>query len=170
MTDFILVFFFFLFVIFIFSCRVAHIEHDCAQLRSLRLPSASPSVQTEHLTTAIPVQKLCDTSWSSRSANSQRQRRTAGAVCERIGSHGAEFRPSGGPDSDIEDADGILRDAQGTMRPTWGEKLFGKLIGFLHNIGSDTECEKKDIPVDAVHWKVGKGAHRDAARGAEAEP
>lgn len=114
--------FFSLFVFLFVNFRIARIEHDCARLRSLRLQSASPSIQAEHFTTAIPVQKLCDTPWSSPSASSQRKRRTAGAVCERIGSHGAEFRPSGRSDPDIEDADGILRDAQGTMRPTWRDK------------------------------------------------
>lgn len=126
-------FFSFSFSLFVFlfvNFRIARIKHDCAQLRSLRLPSASPSIEAEHFTTTIPGQKLCDTPWSSRSASSQRKRRTAGAICERIGSHGAEFRPSGRSDPDIEDADGILRDAQGTMRPTCRDKQCGRLIGF----------------------------------------
>lgn len=99
--------------------RIGSIEHDCAQLRALRLQSASPSIEAEHLTTAIPVQKLCDAAWSSRSANSQRKCRIAGAVCERIGPHGAELRHSGRPGPDIEDADGVLRDAQGTKCASW---------------------------------------------------
>jgi len=162
-------FFFFLCVFLFVDSRIGRLEHDCAQLRALRLQSASPSIEAEHFTTAIPVQKLCDAAWSSRSANPQRKCRIVGAVCERIGSHGAEFRHSGRPGPDIEDADGVLRDAQGMKCASWRGSDSGRLTGF-DDVGPDTKCEKEDLPVDAVHWKIRKGAHRDAARGAEAEP
>jgi hypothetical protein len=37
----------------------------------------------------------------------------------------------------------------------------------LMGLGSDTKSQETHLFVDVVHWKVGKGTHRNVARGVE---
>lgn len=145
---------------------IARIENDCAQLRPVRLQSPSSADEAQHLPPAISIPKLCDTSRSS-STGAWNGSWIAGAACERAGSHGAELRRSRRADPHLEDAGRVLRDSQGAKGAA--KREFAWADG-LKTAGPNTECQEEDISVDAVHWKVGKGAHRDAAGGDEAEP